>query len=302
LKLKTYAIYISRIIARCVRVAVTVAIAVSALPVPAQQSNSAKTGDLLKKAVQFDAAQRTVEEIARSLSAQTGLTIEAESCLRERTVVIQSDRISAYDMLISIVELHDWRLEETEDHKIVIKRQIVRPATSLMEVPVSIKMALPMDLRNYLGLGVPTDSLPLPTDPGQQSLLKARRALGPGVIATTSIKFRIDEKAGRVKQVLADQLPPDIRSGDRRNWSKLEKPLQTALLIAIVVSGVQDAYSSGGGEAILAQRLYPFQVDPSRIELKLGGQQAGELMLLIGTTTSDGKTRSFDGFGGSVDR
>ena len=300
--MEKYAINNTRIIARYFRVAVIAAIAVSALPVFAQQSNSVKADDLLKKTVQLDAAPRTVEEIARILSAQTGLTIGAESCLRERTVVIQSDRISAYDMLNALAELHDWRLEETEDHKIVIKRQIVRPAMSLKEVPVSIKAAMPMDLRNYLGLGVPTDSLPLPTDPVQQSLLKTRRALGPGVVANTSIKFRIDAKTSHAKQVLVDQLPPDVRSGDRRKWSKLEKPLQAALLLAIVVSGIQDAFASGGGEAILAERLYPFQVDPSRIDLKLTGQKSGESILLIGTTTSDGKTRSFDGFGGSVDR
>lgn len=289
----------TRVLAGCICAAIAIMIAETSVPATAQLAVAPKTADLLKKTVAFEAAPRSVAEITRSLSAQTGLTIEAENCLLERTVVIQSERASAFHVLNALAELHDWQWEETEEHKIVIKRPIVRPATSLKEVPLAIKAALPKDLRNYLGFGVPTDSLPPPTEPGQQQVLKSRQTLGPGVVGNKAVQFRITEKARHVKQALMDQLPPDVRSGARRKWSQLEKPLQSALLLAMVVGGLQDAYRSGGGEAILAQRLYPFQVDPTRIELKFKGSE-----LLIGSTTYNlnEKTRSFDGFGGTVDQ
>jgi hypothetical protein len=282
-------------------IACTVLSACIMAPSHAQGEPEKSIADVLKKAVRFDAPACTIEDVTKSLSEQTGLKIEAESCLRERRVLVQCTDTPASDLLTSLADLHDWTWEETVAHSILLRRKTARLARSEPELAALIHSAMPKDLRNYIGFGVNPAALPLPSDAEQRRLVQSSGNLpGSGPAGLVGARLMALDRAAQLR--LVGDLPPDVRTGTRQPWPKIAPLVKSSLLLTMVLNTLHNAYmGSSGAEAILSGRLSGFMVDPSRVIIKLNVDGRGNKEILIGSDELLGDNRrAFVGFGGGV--
>jgi hypothetical protein len=244
------------------------------IPGAAQTVTSETVKAALKKPIHLipngTAEKNTLRTLLASMREQTGLTMEAESFLLDRTVIVTANGQNAGELLNALAELNDWVWNEKADHHILLSRPRYVAPTNLGEVPKAMQRCLPVDMRRYLGIGVAPEDLFLPENSrfhGKEAdLLKQ----SPEQIISESNKNRLSIASQKADDAILQTLSlQHFREGDLsyQEWSKelREQVIQRLVLQALE----QEANPVSTGLTISA--LQPFQTDLSKAFISVNG-------------------------------
>jgi hypothetical protein len=208
------------------------------------QSTPQTPDSRLDKRVHLSLGVTTLDKVAAEISRQTGLTVEAADCLKERRLIAAMGDLTARQTLDALAALNGWTWRESEPGKYLIARHTIRRPNSVAEVPRTMRAALPKDIRIYLGL----DTL-------DNKTLDDR--------FQASITHDPENAVGEAHKNLLASIRPAIVEGKPLPFAKLDRETREHLLFWLVFRRFGDT------EAVLYDRSSPHLIEPARATLKL---------------------------------
>ena len=124
----------------------------SLVPGQAQQTDADRSAAAIKLPVHLRLGATTVGKLAAQIGDQTGLAIETEPMLAEHRILVQMDGIGAETVLQTLADLNGWEIVHPLPGHYRIRPLPVPSPRRITDLPVALRMALPMDFRRYLGL------------------------------------------------------------------------------------------------------------------------------------------------------
>lgn len=244
----------------------------------------------LKTPVELQLGQTTLAEVARALTAQSGIKVEAAPYLRARKLVVSIPRSSTAGVLNALAELNEWSWRMVGEDGVLIERARPPAPRNVAEVPQSVQKALPADLKRYLGVGVPLETLATahPGDGGRRSVPdpgmdERERRYSPA-------KARLDAKIRTLTETLWAGLSERLGREGQTPFAELT-PQQKEDLTTLPPLLAIAATFRGMSSRILYDLLLPYEKDLSAVAMSL---QNGN-WLEYGMWTQEGKARVFRG-------
>jgi len=201
----------------------------AALPLFGQDSHPAftdkdPTRTNLSKMVHLNLGATTVSAILAALSAQTGLTVKAADYLRERTLIVRMDNLSASSALDALNELNDWTWYRTNPNQILITRRRLRLDVAAASVPRMLHAAIPRDVRTFLNIPTPSEDMSNYVNPLTIS--------GPHIPGGNQQK--IYKALAIDKSAMLTSLTPQLLTGEPIPYTKLDAKQRKQLLGSLV--------------------------------------------------------------------
>lgn len=264
----------------------------------AQSVSTPEVAQRLRTRVDLLQGSTTLERVTEALTAQTGVDIRAAPYLRDRSLFVEMRAISAAGALAALSELNDWTWKEVKENHIIITRPAIKQPHSAVEVSEAIRMALPRDVRCFLGIGVPVDELPGAQDPNMLRMFDADRASHPKRLkeARLRVSGRVYAQFKRQRDSLFDRVRAKVQSGKPIPCSTLDAGQRKALVECFVLSALNDL--AGGNPTIIPET--PYNAMTGNLRADLFDVENDELFLLgsnlmIGRTTIANGVRTFTG-------
>ena len=257
----------------------------------AAQTHSVSTPEMaarISTKVNLSLGLTTLEKVTQSLSAQTGLSIEASTYLRDRKLIIQMKDMSAAAALNSLAELNDWQWMEVKENHLLITRPTINRPQNVPEISRAIQAALPKDFRRYMGIGVPVDDLPLIDNPKTSRSFEREREVHP--MRRTEMLVRVNSKIRPLLEAQQNELfqttQPGILGGKELAYSRLLPSQKKSLVVSLVVRALSDL--CGGNPTIIP--VTPLNVMTGYIRSDLLDVEKDEIFLFHGTDLMIGRT------------
>lgn len=266
------------------RVALAVAMAligVAATRSQAQNATKESTEKQLAVKVHLALGSATLAQTLAELSRQSGLTISTESYLSERRLTVQMEAISTASVLNALAELEDLTWYTTEPGHILVTKRKLRVSNQSVAIPRLIQVALPRDLRDYLGIPRPSNDINRYVNP---LLLDSDRR--------TTYAHRASDAYGQYLNSLMTSLDPGTLSARPLNYSFMSEE-QKRDLIGLLLFRVIAATDFN----LLHADLVPYAANPASAILRL--QSAGN-MLIVGSQFQDGGRTVEVSFGAQI--
>ncbi len=116
----------------------------------AQTKSIGPTAALQTSRVQLSLGEATLSGVAKSLTSQTGVQIEAVDFLRKHRLIVQIPSTTAADALNLICELNAWTWYEDKAGHIIITRAPPKRPRRIADLAETLGSALPRDWERFL--------------------------------------------------------------------------------------------------------------------------------------------------------
>ncbi len=235
----------------------------------------------------------TLEKVTKSLSAATGLRIEASEYLRDRKLIVQMKDVSVANALNSLSELNDWRWAEVKENHLLIMRPIIKKPQTVAEIGLAIQSALPRDFRCYLGIGVPVDDLPLIERQDELQVYERDRADHPlrRQEMLARVRWKMPPMIKRQQNQLFESTLPGVLDGKELAIKRLTGSQTESLLVCLVINALSDL--CGNNPTIIPTT--PYNVMTGYLRADLLDVDKDEIFLLDGKHLMIGRTILDDG-------
>ena len=256
----------------------------------AQTALRADTLTKIALKVHLSLGSTTLAAACKTLSAQTGLTIEPIAYLQERTLLLEIDGLSARATLDALAEANEWNWHETTPGHILISRVLPRYPQNLPQISKYVVAAIPKDIRDFIYLGKTPEELKravLPQDMARPADFPFQKPSLTPESADDGCKSKLMELTYRAAVKFAGLLEPKPKVGAFFAYKQMKPEAQKQLLIYMVFATLRDTSRS-----LLENEFSPYQLDMTKATMELGGN-----MLSIGQHTIEGKTDSYSSFG-----
>jgi len=233
----------------------------------AQTTHTEQAATKLKTLVHMPSGSLTLGHAVSALSEQTGLTIEADTYLNDRRLIVRLKEMSAADVLNALATLNGYVWRETENEHILLTR--LRPSTprAISEVPAAVRAVIPFDFVRFFGVGVPDDELPPIEDKNFAKIYEKMNLKGMRDATYTRMRLnmKIQNLVHRQFELLYTAQTAKPLSAEGIPCAKLTQDQQRALKVGLTLSFAPTLID----HRIMFDMLAPFQRDPTLAEVSL---------------------------------
>lgn len=212
----------------------------------------------------------TLRALLAELSEQTGLKVEAESFLIDRTVSVSASGQSAGEILDSLAELNDWVWIENKDRHIFLSRPRYITPKNLTEVPKAMQRCLPLDIRRYMGVGAGPDDLLIKESSSFHGNIAMTLKQSPELIISQSNANRLAIASQQVEDAILKVFSQKHFRIGELYYQSWDKDLRELVFKRLTLKALQDEATPANAGIYLAA-LQPFELDPSKALISLGG-------------------------------
>jgi hypothetical protein len=256
------------------------------------------TAAKLRTTVHLRSGASTLPTVLEALSQQTGLHIKAQPCLQERKIVVQMDRISAREVLDTFSELYGWRWTEIDNEGVLLMRPRPKSPQTVAEISEAAQAALPVDIRRFLGIGVPESALPAPIDTQTKETIEFRKNSPLPSAKDEIVKMLTNPRIKMIAENKVKSLYNSLALGDEASkpiyYTQLTQPQRDTLLTALTLDALMKF--NGTGFRLLHGTISPDLLDTSAEEIFLHNGNG----LFVGKSSIYQKGLLFQGGAGTI--